>query len=346
MVPTTLYLESGETFQGKSPEGQADSYGEVVFTTSMAGYVETLTDPSFAGQIICFTYPLIGNYGVPRAEEWESRKIFAKGVIVSELAPFQSHRSAERSLSSWLQSQEVPLITNVDTRALTKRLREKGVIPGVIAASKAPKQFYQFNQSNLLKEVSIETPVSHGSGKKKIIAVDCGMKENIMRCLLQLPLSIKRVPYNYDYTLEDCDGLFLSNGPGDPSVCKETIAILKKFLETRNLPVFGICLGSQLLAEAIGAKTYKLRYGHRGQNQPVMELSSGRCFLTSQNHGYAIDERSLPAGWQVNFRNLNDQTVEGIFHADRPVFAVQFHPEAAPGPQDTQWLFEQFYQLL
>jgi carbamoyl-phosphate synthase small subunit len=346
-VPAQLILKTGEIFLGQAPSQQTDlHFGEVVFNTGMVGYVESLTDPSYAGQILAFTYPLIGNYGVSEAASWESKKIHAKGVVMSELAAFHSSHSAQHSLIHWLQQQDVPFITGIDTRALTKKLRNEGVVPGAITpANSHPKKFIDFDHINWVKEVSIKEPIYYGAGKKTIIAIDCGMKENILRCLQQLPIKIKRVPYNYDFTQEDFDGVFISNGPGDPQLCTETVAIVKKALAIKK-PVFGICLGTQLMALAVGAKTYKLRFGHRSQNQPCLDTASDKCFLTSQNHGYAIDEASLPKDWRVSFRNLNDNTVAGIEHKTLPFFSVQFHPEAAPGPVDTQWLFEKFWKMI
>lgn len=345
--PAQLILKNGTVFQGVAPAGQTGiHFGEVVFTTGMVGYVEALTDPSYAGQILVFTYPLIGNYGVASADSWESDKIYVKGVIMSELAPFYSHHDAQWSLHDWLQKQQIPYLTQVDTRALTKQLREQGVVPGAISDGKhKPNAFEDFDHIDWVKEVSIKEPVTYGKGKKLIIAIDCGMKQNILRCLLDLPVRIKRVPYNYDFTHEEYDGVFISNGPGDPQLCTETIHIIQKVLAAKK-PTFGICLGTQLMALAVGAKTYKLIYGHRSQNQPCIYLPTQQCFLTSQNHGYAIDEATLPKNWRVSFRNLNDNTVAGIEHATLPFFSVQFHPEAAPGPEDTQWLFKKFFAML
>lgn len=347
MIPSRLILHGGESFEGVAPEWQDKTFfGEVVFTTGMMGYVESLTDPSYAGQILVFTYPLIGNYGVPSPSEWESGKIHAHGVVISEPSFSTHHHAAKLSFLEWLRQEKVPLLCGVDTRALTKFLRTRGVALGAITRDKkALKTFLDPNKTDLVAQVSVKQPKEYGQGKKKIIAVDCGMKENIIRSLLHFPWKIKRVPFDYDYTEEEWDGVFISNGPGDPLVCKETVAILKKAM-TRKKPIFGICLGAQLMALAIGAKTYKLRYGHRGQNQPCLHLPDERCYLTSQNHGYAIQEKTLPRSWQVSFRNLNDETVEGIAHRRLPFFAVQFHPEAAPGPVDTQWLFKQFYELI
>lgn len=346
-VPARLVLQNGEVYEGTCPHWcQENTFGEVVFTTGMTGYVESLTDPSYAGQILTFTFPLIGNYGVPQQKWWESSKIHLRGAIFSEISAFCDHYQATQSLENWLQEQKIPYICGVDTRALTKSLRTQGVALGAITRGKKnPNSFPDPNQTHLVASVSTKKVLEYGKGKKKIIAIDCGMKENILRQLLEFSMEIKRVPYDYDYSEEEFDGVFISNGPGDPILCKETVAILQKALKMKK-PIFGICLGAQLLALSIGAKTFKLPYGHRGQNQPCEYLDSGRCFLTSQNHGYAIDEKTLPKDWKVTFRNLNDSSVEGISHRSLPLFAVQFHPEAAPGPVDTQWLFEKFYQLL
>ncbi|HSX04258.1 MAG TPA: glutamine-hydrolyzing carbamoyl-phosphate synthase small subunit [Rhabdochlamydiaceae bacterium] len=344
-IPARLVLSSGEVYEGFSFAWQKDSYfGEVVFTTGMVGYVESLTDPSYKGQLLTFTFPLIGNYGVPKKEFWESEKIQASGVVIDCLSPIYEHYAAEQSFRAWLEAQKVPLIFGVDTRALTKTLRKGASMGAIVQGKTLPTAFIDPNQSHLVAEVSTRQIKEYGKGKKKIIAVDCGIKENILRSLLQFPVTIKRVPFDYDYSQEEYDGLFISNGPGDPAMCKETIAILKKALFSKK-PIFGICLGTQLIALSTGAKTYKLPFGHRGQNQPC-QSTDGKCYLTSQNHGYAIVEESLPRDWSVSFRNLNDLSIEGIQHKTRPIFAVQFHPEAAPGPLDTSFLFQQFYEML
>lgn len=347
MIPSKLILESGETFLGLSPAWQQEAYfGEVVFSTGMTGYVESLTDPSYAGQILTFTYPLIGNYGVPDRSHWESEKIHAAGVVVGSLSSFPSHWTAECAFVDWLKQQQVPLITGVDTRALTKWVRKKGTTLGaILGPGKKPKKFPDPNQTHLVHQVSHPQKEIYGQGPYKVIAVDCGIKENILRCLTQFPIQVIRVPYDYDYSQEEYDGVFLSNGPGDPSVCKETIAILRKSLK-RNKPLMGICLGAQLLALAIQGKTYKLKFGHRGQNHPCLDLERKVSILTSQNHGYAIEEETLPKDWKVIFRSLNDDSVEGIAHKKLPFFAVQFHPESQPGPNDAFYLFEKFYELL
>lgn len=346
MIPSKLVLESGEIFSGFSPEWQKDiAFGEVVFTTGMTGYVESLTDPSFAGQILTFTYPLLGNYGVPSSDNWESEKVQAAGVVCASVSQTPSHWDSEKSLLGWLEEQRVPLIAGIDTRMLTKFLRKKGAALGAICIDRSPKKFIDPNATHLVKKVSIPGKQIYGGGRKKIIAIDCGMKENILRSLMQFDVQILRVPFDYDYSEEEYDGLFISNGPGNPSLCKETIAILKKNLD-RKKPIMGICLGAQLLALAIGGKTFKLKYGHRGQNHPCMDLEKRVAILTSQNHGYAIDEKSLPREWKILFRSLNDNSVEGIIHKKLPYFAVQFHPESHPGPTDPFYLFEKFIGML
>jgi len=342
-----LVLKSGEVFHGETAVSlHQPTFGEVVFTTGMVGYVESLTDPSYAGQILVFTYPLIGNYGVPDPATWESQRIQARGAIFSELSPFYSHHDARHSLKEWLESQQIPYLTAVDTRVLTKCLREKGVAPGVIAPLDTNiDHFENFEQKDWVADVSIKEPREYGSGDKLIIVIDCGMKENILRSLLKYPVRIKRVPHDYDFTKESFDGLFISNGPGDPMQCQKTIAHIRQVMQMQK-PIFGICLGTQLMALAAGAATFKLTFGHRSHNQPCLDLVTNRCYLTSQNHGYAIDETSLSSDWRVSFRNLNDQSVAGIEHQSLPFFSVQFHPEAAPGPEDTQWLFQKFFDSL
>ena len=348
--PSQLTLKNKTVFTGFSPTWQKNiSSGEVVFTTGMTGYVESLTDPSYAGQILTFTYPLIGNYGVPDKKYWESKKIHAHGVIVGEACLNWSHQAGKTGLLDWLKEQNIPIITDVDTRALTKLLREHGVMLGAINCSQNKlKKDYKFidpNKNNLIAKVSINKKKTYGKSNKKIFVIDCGMKENIMRSLLKFDLNIERIPYNYDFTNKKFAGVFISNGPGDPLTAKETVKIIQKAMKAKK-PIFGICLGAQIIALAAGAKTYKLPYGHRGQNQPCIETTSKHCYITSQNHGYAINEKTLPKNWEVTFRNLNDNSVEGITHKSLPFFAVQFHPEATPGPTDTEWLFKKFYDSI
>lgn len=335
-----LYFKDGVVLKGTSFGADVPGTGEVVFNTSMVGYVESLTDPSYAGQILVCTYPLIGNYGVPPKDRWESSRIQVAGLVVSEYSEEHSHRESEKSLGSWLKEAGVPAISGVDTRALTKKLREHGVMLGAIGTRK-PASFPDPNVENLVAKVSPRDVAVSGSGSKTLIAVDCGMKENIMRSLARPGLIIKRVPWDYDFTREKYDALFLSNGPGDPVRCTETIAHIRTAMDAQ-MPILGICLGNQLPALAAGGSTFKLPYGHRSQNQPCLETGTERCFITSQNHGYAVDPASLPRDWEVWFTNANDGSVEGIRHKKKPWMSVQFHPEACPGPTDTAWIFEQF----
>ncbi len=341
-VPGTLTLADGHTYSGTMPQWQAKRTfcGEVVFSTGMTGYIESLTDPSYSGQILVFTYPLIGNYGVDTSTG-ESDKIHAAGVIVSSACLDWSHGKSDRSLLDWLKSQGVPLLLDVDTRALTKHLRSGGTLLGGIASK--PLQPKSLSPTGRI--VSIDKSTTYGTGKKHIILVDCGAKDNILRSLLALGLKVTKVPYDYDYTSDTYDGVLLGNGPGDPTDYTATIAVTQKALRA-NKPIFGICLGSQIMALAAGATTYRLKFGHRGHNQPCLDLTSNHGVITSQNHGFAVDEQSLPRGWRVLFRNLNDNSVEGISHATKPFFAVQFHPEACPGPTDTAYLFDTFKELL
>lgn len=332
-------------FEGLAPSHQSGQYpGEIVFTTGMTGYPETLTDPSYAGQIVVFTYPIIGNYGIPSKDKWESGKIYAAGVVVSDLCTNPSHYQSESSLADWLKSQDIPLIVGVDTRAVTLHLRNQGTVMGKMDCGQGPDR-KELDYKNLLDLVSIKEPLSHGKGTKRVMAIDCGMKSNITRHLLARGIEVVQCPYNYDFTNEKYDGVFLSNGPGDPADCHETLAIVKKTLE-KNKPVFGICLGSQLMGLAAGAKTHKLKFGHRGHNQPCLHHKDNTAYLTSQNHGYAIENNTLSSDWEITFTNLNDNSIEGIAHKTKPFFSVQFHPEAAPGPHDTNFLFDQFVSLL
>ncbi len=345
-----LLLGDGAMFEGKSFGAPISATGEVVFNTGMTGYIESLTDPSYAEQILVCTYPLIGNYGVPPAKFFESRKIQVAGLVVGEYSENYSHHAAERSLADWLKKSQIPAMTGVDTRALTKRLRERGVMLGQLVHSGGPKKFIGPNEENLVARVSIKRKKTYGGGKVKIVAVDCGMKENIVRSLTRPEITLIRVPWDYDFTADKYDALFISNGPGDPIRCTATIEHIKKAMAD-DKPILGICLGNQLLALAAGAKTYKLKYGHRSQNQPCIDrlgrpsfakASKGRCYITSQNHGYAVDAKSLPEGWEEWFVNANDGSNEGIRHKSRLWRSVQFHPEASPGPTDTAWIFDEF----
>jgi carbamoyl-phosphate synthase small subunit len=339
-----LILRDGTVFEGESfganpPAG--GSPGEVVFNTGMTGYVEGITDPSYAGQILVCTYPLIGNYGVPKGPLFESDKIQIAGLVVAEYSPTHSHHDATRSLAQWLKEYKVPAITGVDTRALTKRLREEGVMLGQLTNADTPGDFEDPNKENLVAKVSIKKNRVYGNGRIKIIAIDCGMKENIVRSLVRPETTVTRVPWDYDFSHDVYDALVISNGPGDPMMCAPTIAQIKIAMQKRK-PILGVCLGNQLLSLAAGARTYKLKYGHRGQNQPCIDTETERCYITSQNHGFAVDAKTLPADWDEWFTNANDGSNEGIKHKSMPWRSVQFHPEASPGPTDTRWIFDRF----
>lgn len=350
---TFLILEDGTRLGGKSFGFPKNVTGEVVFNTGMVGYPETLTDPSYHGQILVLTYPLIGNYGVPGREiengllkNFESGKIQVQGLIIADYSDHYSHWDAQKSLHEWMESEEVPGIYGVDTRKLTQKLREKGTMLGKIIQNEEDSlSFEDPNLRPLAKEVSISNRVEYQKGKKKIVLIDCGVKNNIIQAFLRRDISVIRVPYGYDFLEEKPDGILLSNGPGDPKLCTELIEQTKKAIEL-EIPILGICLGSQILALAAGAETYKLKYGHRSHNQPVNEAGTKRCYITSQNHGYAIDSRTLPEDWREWFTNDNDGTNEGILHVFKPFFGAQFHPEASPGPDDTEFIFDLFVRAM
>jgi len=351
-IKAKLELEDGSVFHGFSFGAAKSVAGEVVFNTSMVGYPESLTDPSYYGQILVLTYPLIGNYGVPESKvidnlekHFESERVQILGLIVSEYSFEYSHWNACMSLGDWLSVHGVPALYGIDTRMLTKRLRDEGTMLGRIVFFTDELKFYDPNKINLVEKVSTSQPVEYGNGDKTVILMDCGCKNNIIRSLLNLNLKVKRVPWNYDFSQEEFDGVIISNGPGDPKMCRETVEIVRKVLD-RNVPTFGICMGNQILALAAGANTYKLKFGHRSQNQPCIEVGTKRCYITSQNHGFAVDGRTLPSGWEPWFVNANDGTNEGIRHTSKPFMSVQFHPEATPGPVDTAILFSDFYRML
>ncbi len=348
-----LILEDGTTFQGFSFGSPISVSGEVVFNTSMTGYPENLTDPSYSGQILVPTYPLIGNYGVkPMTMDgelslfFESDKIHIKALVISDYSFEYSHWSAVKSLDEWLKEYNIPGIYGVDTRQVAKIIRERGVMSGklITEGCDEPKKFGTTNKRNLVAEVSCKTVKTYGNGNIKIVLVDCGCKYNIIRCLLARGATVIRVPWDYDFTKLDYDGVMLSNGPGDPVMCGSTVSNIRKAMEIGK-PIFGICLGNQLLSLAAGATTYKLKYGHRSHNQPVLEVGTNHAVITSQNHGYAVDTASLDKDWKPYFVNLNDGTNEGIRHKSKPFFSVQFHPEAASGPNDTERLFDKFTAL-
>lgn len=349
---TRLVLEDGSVFSGLSFGTRASAAGEVVFNTGMVGYPESLTDPSYRGQILVFTYPLIGNYGVPsdgRKEglvtNFESERIQVQGLIVAEYSDNYSHWNSSTSLGEWMEQHGVPGLTGVDTRALTKRLREKGTMLGKIVRGDDDLEFDDPNRRNLVAEVSVREPVEYPKGRKRVAVVDCGVKHSIIRALTARDISVIRVPWDHDLLKESVDGVVISNGPGDPKKCGETIENVRRLLSA-NVPVLGICLGSQILGLAAGADTYKLKYGHRGQNQPCIEAGTRRCYITSQNHGYAVDAETLPEDWREWFTNNNDGTNEGIVHISKPFFGAQFHPEASPGPDDTEFLFDIFLRAM
>ena len=345
-----LVLEDGTVFEGKSFGYEKSVAGEVVFYTAMTGYPESLTDPSYTGQILVSTYPLIGNYGIPSDnmkdginEFYESNKIHASGLIISDYSFEYSHWNAVKSLSDWLKEYEVPGIFDIDTRALTKILREKGSMLGKVEFDDQPIDFYDPNKENLVAIASAKEKTVYGNGEHKVVLVDCGVKNNIIRCLLNRNATVIRVPWDYDYSNEKFDGVFISNGPGDPALCDATVEQIEKTID-KNIPIMGICLGNQLLARAAGAQTYKLKYGHRSHNQPVLLTGTNRCFITSQNHGFAVAPETLPDDWEALFVNVNDNTNEGIRHKTKPFFSTQFHPEASSGPVDTEFLFDDFIQ--
>jgi carbamoyl-phosphate synthase small subunit len=347
-----LTLEDGSVLEGESfgfPKGVS---GEVVFNTGMVGYPEAFTDPSYKGQILVLTYPLIGNYGVPDERQadtlsgsFESDRVQISGLIVSEVSGNHNHWQAAKGLSQWLLDQGVPALSGIDTRALTKRLREKGSMLGKIVINGLDVEIRDPNRENLVSLVSVDKPVIYPGGKTRIVLIDGGAKNSIIRSLLARRVTVIRVPWDYDFLGEECDGVVISNGPGDPTMCRETIAYVQRAME-RNIPIFGICLGHQILALAAGCNTYKLKFGHRSQNQPCKEIGTDRCYITSQNHGYAVDATTLPEGWDAWFTNANDDTNEGLRHRSRPFMSVQFHPEAAPGPVDTHFLFDKFIGML
>ena len=382
MRNVTLILDDGTRFRGQSFGYEKPVAGEVVFNTAMTGYPESLTDPSYAGQLMTLTYPLVGNYGVPPftiegnglATFMESEKIHAEAIIVSDYSENYSHWNAVESLADWLKREQVPGITGIDTRELTKVLREHGVMMGRIvfddAMDNGEWKMDNYGEVNYVDRVSCKDIIVYAAGEsktfpvstpkeelnsqlsifhsqlKKVVLVDCGVKTNILRCLLRRGVEVIRVPWDYDFNGLEFDGLFISNGPGDPDTCDAAVQNIRKAMQNERLPIFGICMGNQLLSKAGGARIYKLKYGHRSHNQPVRMVGTDRCFITSQNHGYAVDNNTLGADWEPLFVNMNDGSNEGIRHKRNPWFSAQFHPEAASGPTDTEFLFDEFVNLL
>ena len=386
MRNVTLILDDGSCFHGQSFGYEKPVAGEVVFNTAMTGYPESLTDPSYAGQLMTLTYPLVGNYGVPPftftenglPRFMESEKIHAEAIIVSDYSENYSHWNAVESLGDWLKREQIPGITGIDTRALTKALREHGVMMGRIEFNEESRtkneEFPSYGEINYVDRVSckeiivyagdksktfpVDTPKDElneqlnssffipNSSLKKVVLVDCGVKANILRCLIKRGVEVIRVPWNYDFNGLEFDGLFISNGPGDPDTCDAAVQNIRRAMQNEKLPIFGICMGNQLLSKAGGAKIYKLKYGHRSHNQPVRMVGTERCFITSQNHGYAVDNNTLGTDWEPLFVNMNDGSNEGIRHKTNPWFSAQFHPEACSGPTDTEFLFDEFVKLL
>lgn len=358
MRKVTLQLSDGTEFHGKSFGYEQPVAGEVVFNTAMMGYPESLTDPSYAGQLLTMTFPLVGNYGVPPftfdkqtglPDFMESDRIYASALIVSDYSEQYSHWNAVESLGEWLQREKVPGITGIDTRELTKVLREHGVMMGKILFDDEPNNVPEadYEGVNFVDRVSVKEIVRYNEGAgRKVVLVDCGVKANIIRELIQRGVEVVRVPWNYDYTDMEFDGIFLANGPGDPDMCSEAVEIIRKQMSRSRKPICGICMGNQLLSKAAGATIYKLKYGHRGHNQPVRMVGTQKCFITSQNHGYAVDARTLDKDWEELFVNMNDASNEGIRHKENPWFSSQFHPEACSGPVDTEFMFDKFVETL
>ena len=350
-----LILEDGTRFEGKSFGYEASTSGETVFNTAMTGYPESLTDPSYEGQILVTTYPILGNYGVPPRREkddvseyYESDHIHCRAIVAQDYSFLHSHWQADRSLADWLKEEKIPGIYGIDTRALTKHLREKGSMLGKIVIEGDDENavpFYNPNAENLVAKVSCSEVEIHGQGEKTVVLVDCGVKHNIIRCLTRRGVKVVMVPWDYDLTSIPYDGLFISNGPGNPDMAVKTVENIRKAM-TIGKPICGICMGNQLLAKAAGATTYKLKYGHRSHNQPVRRVGTDLCYVTSQNHGFAVDQETLPSDWEPLFVNMNDGTNEGIRHKTLPFFSAQFHPEASSGPKDTEFLFDEFIAML
>lgn len=351
----TLRLANGLEFRGWSFGYDGPCDGETVFSTAMVGYPESLTDPSYSGQILCVTYPLVGNYGVPSegvgengiSLNFESERIWVRGLVISEYSFNFSHWDAVKSLDQWLKEQKTPGIYGIDTRALTQVLRDNGSMLGMIVPDGVEKSFPvpDPNLENQVAIVSCKEIIHYGHGDKKVVLVDCGVKHNILRCFVNRGVELIRVPWDYDFNQLEYDGLFISNGPGNPELCDVTVENIRKAMG-KGKPIFGICMGNQLLARAAGAKTYKLKYGHRSHNQPARMIGTERCFITSQNHGFAVDDSTLGPDWEPWFVNMNDGSNEGIRHKSLPFCSVQFHPEASSGPTDTKVLFDEFIAKL
>jgi len=349
-----LVLSDGSVFHGIGFGASGTRVGEIVFTTNMTGYEESLTDPSYAGQILVSTYPLIGNYGM--CAEWcESNHFQVEGYAIRELCKTPRHEHSASSLDKRMADEGIPGIHGIDTRFLVRQIRNAGVMPAALSCGEKPAGVEEllsmareldYSKINFVEKVSVGEAKSYGEGSKKVVLIDYGVKMGIIRELNRRDVEVIVVPFNT--SAEEIlsfkpNGVLASNGPGDPAVMQKESAELKKLF---HLPIFGICLGHQLLGRSAGAGTYKLKFGHRGGNHPVMDVAANRVVITTQNHGYAVDEKTLPAEFEVTHRNLSDGTVEGIAHKELPIFAVQYHPEANPGPCDSKYLFDKFVKML
>jgi carbamoyl-phosphate synthase small subunit len=356
-----LRLDDGTELRGVAFGAPKAVEGEVVFNTGMTGYVEALTDPSYRGQILVLTYPLAGNYGVPPPRPlasleppYESDRIQVQGLVVQNYVHEYSHHAARRALHEWLAAEGIPALTGVDTRMLTRRLRERGTMQGwlypqTMSAEQARAGSHSVDmREDVFRLVAPREIIRYPGGRSTVLLIDAGAKDNIVRSLLSREATVIRAPWHADVAAlaKQADGVLIGNGPGDPKDLAPLVRQVRTLLETYRKPIFGVCLGNQILALAAGGDTYKLPYGHRGVNQPVQDLLTRRCFITSQNHGYAVKDDSLPKDWEAWFVNLNDGTNEGIRSRQRPHFSIQFHPEASPGPQDTAFLFDDFMRLV
>jgi carbamoyl-phosphate synthase small subunit len=341
-----LVFQDGTEIEGRSFGAETANPGEIVFSTGMVGYPESMTDPSYAGQILVMTYPLVGNYGIPESKFWESEKMQIAGLVVCDYIDTPYHFQSKKTLGTWLKEWNIPALEIKDTRMIAIKIRDEGVQLGKITVGDHDVDFNNPNERNLASEVSLQgVQIINEKGAKTVAVFDCGVKNKIIHNLVERNIRVVRVPWDYDiFSIgEKYDGILLSNGPGDPKTAVKTIEIAKKAMKM-NIPTFGICLGNQILALAAGGDTFKLKFGHRSQNQPCIDQHTGRCYLTTQNHGYAVDK--IPDGFEPWFINANDNTNEGIHHKTKPFMSVQFHPEATPGPADTEWLFDYFIEKL
>ncbi len=339
-----LLLEDGTFFEGRIRGAKKSVSGEVVFNTGMVGYPESLTDPSYYGQILVFTYPLIGNYGISDSNNYESDRVQVRALVASSICENPSHWSCRKTLEDWLIEENIPVLTGVPTRTLTKILRERGTMLGKIIVDGKEPDFFNPDKENVVENVSCKKIRKYGKGEKVVVLIDCGVKRSIIRALVERGLKVMTVPWDYDFTGIEFDGVVISNGPGNPKMCNKTIKIVRKLLD-HDKPILGICLGHQILALSAGIDTYKLKYGHRSQNQPCLDLRNQRCYITSQNHGFAV-KKELKEDWEVWFLNANDGTIEGIRHRKKPFLSVQFHPEGSPGPKDTEFVFDEFLSFI